>query len=343
MKIVLVTGAGGAAGIGVTRSLKQAGYRVIGVDCNPYKAQLAETEKCYLAPKSSENAYGFVQRLNEIIKVENVNFVHAQPWLDVLTVSKCRKRIKAKTFLPSKISVSICTNKWDSYLLWHRHGLKVPETRKIDSFDDIVKLCARYGKIWIRPKSGAGGNGALLTDDPDMAGAWINLNKSVKDFTVAEYLSPRSTTWMSLWRNGELIVAQGRERLYWEFGSKFLSGVSGITGACKTISDPQVDKIALKAIKAIDEKPNGIWSVDLTYSKDGVPCPTEVNIGKFFTTVEFFTQAGVNFPDLYARLAFGEKVEPLGVNPLPPDLVWIRGVDSKPVLTSMEKIKKVSV
>ena len=342
-KTVLVTGAGGAAGIGVTRSLKTAGYRVIGVDCNPYKAQLAETEKCYLTPKSSENAYGFVQRLNEIIKAENVDLVHAQPWHDVLTVSENREKLRVKTFLPSSISVKNCTDKYQSYLAWRAAGLKVPETWMIKDVNDIFRAYRDYEERWIRACEGAGGLGAVKTKDVDFAGYWIELHDGFGKYTISECLTPRSTTWMSLWKDGALIVAQGRERLYWEFGSKFISGVSGVTGACKTVSDPMVDEMAAKSILAIDDEPNGVWSVDLTYDAQSVPNPTEVNIAKFFTTVEFFTQAGVNFPDLYVKLAFGEKVKPLGVNPLPPGLVWIRGVDSKPVLTSMEKIKEASV
>ena len=29
---------------------------------------------------------------------------------------------------------------------------------------------------------------------------------------------------------------------------------------------------------------------------NGVPNPTEINISRFFTTVRFFTEAGINFP-----------------------------------------------
>ena len=50
-----------------------------------------------------------------------------------------------------------------------------------------------------------------------------------------------------------------------------------------------VDEIALRAITAVDGSPHGIFSVDLTYDDEGVPNPTEINIGRFFTTHLFFT------------------------------------------------------
>ena len=63
-----------------------------------------------------------------------------------------------------------------------------------------------------------------------------------------------------------------------------------------TVSDPVVDDIAQRAIRAINPEPSGIFGVDLTYDRDGVPNPTEINIGRFFTTHQFFTAAGLNMP-----------------------------------------------
>jgi len=137
------------------------------------------------------------------------------------------------------------------------------------------------------------------------------------------------------------VVAQGRKRLYWELARLAPAGVTGITGTGVTVSDPEIDAMALRAIQAIDERPNGIFSVDLTYDERGVANPTEINIGRFFTTHEFFTQAGLNMPALLVMLAWGEDL-PDGypaVNPLPSGLAWVRGVDFLPHLTTVEEIE----
>src|SRR3990167_9845949 len=126
---------------------------------------------------------------------------------------------------------------------------------------------------------------------------------------------------MSIWKDGKLVVAQSRKRLYWELSKISPSGITGVTGAGVTFSDAILDEIAIKAIKSIDSTPNGIFSADLTYVFEGIPNPTEINIGRFFTTHEFFTQAGLNMPYLFVKMAFGETVTApeKRINPLPTD------------------------
>jgi carbamoyl-phosphate synthase large subunit len=136
--------------------------------------------------------------------------------------------------------------------------------------------------------------------------------------------------------DGALVVAQGRERLSWAYADRSPSGVTGLTGVGRTIAQTEMDEIAQRAILAIDPRPTGVFSVDLTENAQGVPCPTEINIGRFFTTHQFFTMAGLNMPDIYVRLAFDDPVQlPKNViNPLPDGLCWIRAMDCEPALVS---------
>jgi carbamoyl-phosphate synthase large subunit len=136
-------------------------------------------------------------------------------------------------------------------------------------------------------------------------------------------------------------VAQGRKRLYWEFANRSVSGVTGITGTGVTLSDKKLDDLAVKAIKAIDDCPHGIYGVDMTYDKRGVPNPTEINIGRFFTTHQFFTEVGLNMPYIYLKAAFNERLPRIKkrINPLKNGLAWVRGMDTEPVLTSMKEIE----
>src|SRR5205823_5407002 len=160
-------------------------------------------------------------------------------------------------------------------------------------------------------------------------------------FTAAEMLSANSVTWLSLWYRGELVVAQTRRRRSWNFGDRTLSGVTGVTGVAETCSSEIVTRTALDAIESIDREPHGIFAVDLTYDNEGIPRLTEINIGRFFTTVYFFTQAGINFPQIYRDIALEEKFPVLErkINPLPDGLLWIRGMDVEPVLTTVAKLE----
>jgi carbamoyl-phosphate synthase large subunit len=181
----------------------------------------------------------------------------------------------------------------------------------------------------------------LPTDNVEFARLWIDRFNGWGRFTAAECLTPDTVTWLSIWSDGELIVAQTRRRRSWNFGNRTLSGVTGITGVGETCSIPQVDEIALAAIKAIDSAPHGIFGVDMTYDHAGVPNPTEINIGRFFTTHYFFTRAGLNMPKIVRDLAIDRKRPTLAktINPLPDGLVWIRGMDVEPVLTTTAELE----
>ena len=155
-------------------------------------------------------------------------------------------------------------------------------------------------------------------------------------------MTPQTVTWLSIWYEGEIVVAQTRKRNSWNFGNRTLSGVTGITRVGETCSDELIDRIAIDSIKAIDKRPHGIFGVDMTYDKKGVPNPTEINISRFFTTVYFFTKAGLNLPEIFKNIALYGEFPHLKkkINPLPNGLIWIRGMDREPVLTTEEKIEQ---
>lgn len=342
-KRILITGAGGTPSSNFVRSLRETprpNY-LIGVDCNPYYLQRAETDEKHLVPRANEPDYLSV--LQAIIQETGAELIYSQPDQEILVISRHREDLGLRTFLPAHRSIEICQDKFESYRLWQQAGLKVPATWLISSESDLIQAFAQFGSpVWLRAiNSPGGGKGSFAAQNIGTARTWIDFCQGWGRFTAAECLAPESTTWTSLWREGELIVAQGRKRLYWEFSDRAPSGVTGITGTGVTISDPLVDETALKAIQAIDPCPHGIFAVDLTYDKGGVPNPTEINIGRFFTTHWFFTRAGLNLPDLFVRLAFGEPLPalPKKINPLPPDLAWIRGMDFAPVLTTVSAIE----
>ena len=76
----------------------------------------------------------------------------------------------------------------------------------------------------------------------------------------------------------------------------------------KVETNKLVDEIAIQTVKAVSDKPHGIFGVDMAYDKDGIPNPTEINISRFFTTVLFFTEAGLNMPEIFKDLIlYNEK------------------------------------
>ncbi|MEO8456467.1 MAG: carboxylate--amine ligase [Chloroflexota bacterium] len=336
-KRILVTGAAGAPALGYVRSLRKSGetFHLIGVDCNKYQLLAAETDERYLVPRASDPSY--IPVLRDLIAETGAQLLFAQPDVEITVISRHREELGVKTFLPPHETITLCQDKYKSFDRWQAAGLPVPETRLLHDATDLRSALADFGDTWVRAAEGAAGRGSLHTSDYDQALAWIDSHHGWGTFTAARYLSPRSVTWQSIWHNGELIVAQGRERLQWEFADRAPSGVTGITGAGITVRDEQVDETAQRAILAIDSKPHGIFAVDMTRDSAGVPNPTEINIGRFFTTTLFFTFAGLNMPHIYTKLAFGEKpdIPEPRLNPVEPGLLWVRGMDREPMLAKV--------
>lgn len=344
MKHILLLGCGGTPTINVTRSLRQAPekFYIVGTEVDKFAVHRSETDKSYYLSNET------IESLNEIIEKEYIDFLHVQPDTALEFVSKNRNKLMCKTFLPKEETVEICLDKYRTYEKWKQRGIKIPETFKIETEKDLFDSLYKIPHAWLRKSKGAFGKGSIPLDYSEEAvvlgKAWIRYWNGGEFILSKRLNSEKTITWSAIYKNGELIVAQTRERLSWEFGNRTISGVTGITGVARTVSNKNFDKLAQNAIFAVDNKPNGIFSLDCTYDSEGIPNPTEINIGRFFTTIDFFTQAGLNMPYIFVKTAFDEPIEdikkvwsnyPRKINPLPNNLYWIRGMDIEPKLVKM--------
>jgi hypothetical protein len=347
MARIYVGGAGGAPSNNFIRSLRQSdrGDYIIGASCIPSDLFLADAEEKYVVPPAL--AVTYPDTIVKLLRKVRPDFLHLQNDYEVREISRLRESISAlgtKLYLPAPETIENCVDKQRTYEIWKAAGIRVPETVLLRTEGDLKAAFDKLGKkIWVRAIEGGGGRGALPTDNYDFARIWIERFKGWGSFTASELLSEKSITWQSIWFEGELVVAQTRARRSWNFGDRTLSGVTGITGVGETCSYPQIDRVSQDAIFAVDAKPHGIFSVDLTYDFEGFPKPTEINIGRFFTTHYFFTQAGINFPEIYCNIALDGKFPVLErkINPLRDGLIWIRGMDAVPVLTTVEELERV--
>lgn len=347
MARIHIGGAGGAPSNNFIRSLKQSKRKdyLIGTSCVASDLFLADTNEKYVVPPASEDSY--LPSLLKLLGKTHPDFIHVQNDYEILAVSRGRERIQSagpKLFLPDSETVENCVNKEKSYQIWKKVGIKVPESMQVSCPNDLHLAFKKWGpKIWIRLDTGAAGRGALSTDNYDFAKHWIDHFNGWGHFIAAECLTPESITWLSIWFEGELVVAQTRRRKKWGFSNRTLTGITGITEVAETCSDPVVDQVAQRAIISIDEKPHGVFGVDMTMDHQGFPNPTEINIGRFFTTHFFFTKAGLNMPEIYCDIALENKFPKLNrkINPLPNGLVWIRGMDVEPVLTTTDALDKM--
>lgn len=349
MKKILVSGAGGAPTEGVVYSLqKNPENYVIGMGSEPTDVVLSRARKKYYVPYANTSEYR--NSLLEILNKEKPDLVHFQNDLEIFYASLIRDDILGtgtNVFMPNHSVIDTCVHKHKSYKAFKAAEITVPENIKISKEKDLKRafkeLSDSEGKIWLRDATiGGGGKGALPTSDYTLAKSWIDHFGGWGGFSAAEMLTSKTVTWLSIWWKGELVVAQTRERQGWTHGNRAISGVTGVTKVGVTISDDQVTEVAIKSVKAITNKPHGIFGVDMAYDKNGVPNPTEINISRFFTTVRFFTEAGINFPEIFKQLALKEDVSisKNTVNPLRNGLMWVRGMDCDPLLTSEDDIRE---
>lgn len=342
MKKILIAGAGGAPSEGVINSLLKGSKKeaVIGMGSEPTDLVLSKADKKLYIPYADSPDYK--RELLNILESEQPDLIHFQNDLEIYHASQFRDEITAtgtKIFMPSHEVIDTCVHKFKTYLKFKEAGIKVPENLMINSEDDLREAFNSLGdknnSIWLRASSiGGGGKGALPTNNFEFAKNWIDHYKGWGEFCAASLLTSNTVTWLSIWYEGELIVAQTRIRKGWTHGNRTISGVTGVTKVGQTYSDEKVDEISIASIKAVDAKPNGIYGVDMAYDVDGVPNPTEINISRFFTTVLFFTEAGLNMPEIFKDIALYDKFPTLTkkINPLEDGLIWLRGMDTIPRL-----------
>ncbi len=351
MKRILCTGAGGPAGINFSMSLRTAPEKMflVGSEANEHFVHLAVTDKQYLVPRAREP--GYINALNEIIQKERIEFLHAQPDVEVEAVSENREKIKALVFLPSKATVNACQDKLESAKIWIRKNIPVAKTVEIRKEEDIDKAFAEFGRpIWIRARSGAGGKGSTPAENRQTAVSWINYWKARKvgwQFIAQEHLPGRNFAFHSIWKNGELVTSMARERLEYIYAYLAPSGITGTPAVQRTVHDKRVNQTGTDAVQAVDSNFTGIASVDLKENAAGVPCVTEINPGRMFTTSYFFSYASkiirkdyaANIPYLCVKLGYEEAMPELPkYDALPKDLYWIRHMDAPARLVKESKV-----
>jgi len=351
MKRIIVTGAGGPAGINFIMSLRIAPEKmfVVGTEASEYFIHLTSTNKRYVIPEAKEA--GYVDSLNKIIRKEKIDFVHPQPDIEVEIVSENREKLEANVFLPAKKAVRACQDKLESARVWRKKDVPVAKTRKLRTERDVVKAFEEFGSpIWIRARHGAGGRGSTAANNRETALSWIRYWKSRNvdwEFIAQEHLPGRNIGFHSLWKDGELITSMARERIEYIYSHLAPSGITGTPAVQKTVHDETVNKIGTDAVLAIDPNFSGIACVDLKENKEGTLCVTEINPGRMFTTSFFFSYASkilrkdycANIPYLYVKVAFNEHIPSVSTyNILPENVYWIRHMDAPARLVKNGKV-----
>jgi len=164
MSSVLVTGAGGAAGVAVIRALMGSDHRVVAADCDPLASGTLIAPERVILPRADDPAFG-----------PSVVGAVAGLGIDavIVTVSEEMPALadidlgSAALWLSPADAVRACIDKWRFFELARDGGLPVPAT--VLGGHGVAKLA---GPWVVKPRFGRGSRDVHLVDDSqDLASA----------------------------------------------------------------------------------------------------------------------------------------------------------------------------
>jgi len=340
-KTILVTGIGGNTAQGVARSLLkfQDEFTVIGSDSDRYNYRfgLKYAKKVYLLPRANDEDY--IDAVSRTIRKENIDVIVPSPEPEVNELSKHRHELDVNLLLPNHKVIETTQDKWLTHQIL-KDKVQQPKSFLIGSYKDLERGFSEIEKpLWIRRRRGVGGSKALVAHRLEDARFWVEYWGGYGEFIAHEILPGRNLSWIGLYRDGELIASGGYQRLRYFLGHISPTGVTGNVSVAMTINDDELNDAAEMALQVLDDKPNGVYTIDL--KEDGKPNVTEVNSGRFHMSFYTYTEAGLNLPLYYAKLALDEPFDsPPKRNGLRAGVVAIRNTDNEPIFLSSAELGK---
>jgi carbamoyl-phosphate synthase large subunit len=345
---ILVTGAGSGLGNNLLRSLRAADASLVLLGCHDDRFELKKSaaDRHYLLPPPAHPTHG--SRLERLVERERVDLVIPASDRDVRALSRQRRRLGRRLFLPRPSVIALGQDKYALAERLGRAGVPAPRTLAVDDLKSVTRLVRGLarggGRVWVRARRGSGALAALPVRTAEQARAWIAYwwrMRGVRPdaFTVAEYLPGREFACQTLWDQGRLVLAKTFERLSFFGGDGQPSGVSSVAALAKSVHEPRVVEVAAAAVRALDRRVSGLCNLDLRENAAGEPCVTEVNVGRFSLSTGLYDLIGKhNMAGVYVRLALGEPVDLGEPYDAAPDHYLVRDVDTLPMIVHADEL-----
>ena len=314
MTTILITGLGGSIGIDTARSLrKDSSLRLIGCDCSDWGRRQAGhlVDEVVALPRADRGEEAFASALSSAIERTGTDFAFVNPDPELEALAAIRASLPCRHSMPPIETVAVTLDKARTVATARLPGA-FPESRALGSNADLERCFEEMRPpLWLRSAVGPGGRGSLTVETPDEARAWIaywRRRGRDYDWLLQEQLPGRNLNWTGIYTEGTLRVAAAMERLRYFLGDSAASGVSGQVALCATVAPGELEATCDGVVRALDETPHGIYSVDLRCDRDGAPKITEVN-PRFAGRPWLYTNAGLNLPLAAVRAFLGQ---PLG-------------------------------
>ncbi|MGH7322283.1 MAG: hypothetical protein ACRELA_22040 [Candidatus Rokuibacteriota bacterium] len=344
---LLITGAGTGETNNLIRSLRagDASLVIVGCHADRFVLKKSAADRNYLIADSGQP--GARSALCRVIETEAIDLLIPNNDRDVRLVAGLREELPCRVFLPATSVIDLCQDKYALTERLRSRGVPAPVTYPVtdlDGIDHTFEQLTPRARLWCRIRTGSGSRGAIPVESPAQARSWIRYWQEMRgvpvtSFTLSEYLPGRDFACESLWKDGELVVAKTCERLSYYGGSNRASGVSSTPALAKTVRAPRVVEVCAKAIRSVDPDASGVFSIDLKGDAEGVPCVTEINVGRFFMITNIFDLTGkYNLAVTYVRLALGEPVDLREEYDVAEDYYLVRDLDTLPGIFQAEEL-----
>lgn len=284
---VLVTGAGGPAGVAVIRSLLRRGdVEVLAADMDGWASGL------YLVPAASRllvpagRAADFVDRLAELVTQHAIDAVVPTVDVELLALVGQRDRVPAVIVAAADAALETSLDKW-TLVQACAATARVPRTRVLDA-DGVAN--AWSFPVIVKPRRGAGSRGVARIDDRAALEA-LPLDEGV---IIQEYLpGDEYSVDVVMGEDGRAIAAVPRLRARVD---------SGVAVAGLTVHDDELQETAAACARAAGIV--GVANVQLRRAEDGTPALLEIN-PRFSGAMPLTIASGVDMPSIALDLALG--------------------------------------
>jgi len=293
---VLVTGAGGPAGVAVIRSLlARNDVEVFAADMDGWASGLYLVEASRRRLVEPGRSAEFVDGIIGLVEADSLDVVISTVDVELLQLARRRADlVPAVLAAPSLETLELAL---DKFVLAERCAplLRVPETTLLNAAG--VALDWTFPVI-IKPRQGAGSRGVrLIQSREELEAAGIDESIIIQEHLPGDEYSVD----VIAGTDGEVIAAVPRTRTRVD---------SGVSIAGQTVHSAELESTAAAVAKAIGLV--GVANVQLRYDSAGVPALLEVN-PRFPGAMPLTIAAGVDMPSLALDLALGrpvpEKVE----------------------------------
>lgn len=160
-KRVLVTGAGGVAGVNFVRALRasELEYWIAGTDFSKYYIELPDLDSRHQTPR--HDSPEFVRNVADIARREKADFLHPQPSVEALVLSRAMDQVPVPMLLPKPKVMEIGQDKLLTKAQIEAAGIPVAGTMALEELDDVERAFSKFkAPLWVRARHGAGGGSA---------------------------------------------------------------------------------------------------------------------------------------------------------------------------------------